>query len=136
MAKLTNVRRIIKEDFPTEVQKWLDKLLIPLNNAIEQFTFAMNKNLTITDNFDGALSTLENVETSLFPLSFKNPLPRGKVPQLVIIAQISEDSASPVIFTTAPFVQWDSDGQLVTIRTITGLDPTRVYNVRLWVQAS
>lgn len=58
MAKLTNVKRIFKEQFPPAVQAWIDQLLLPLNNAIAQFTFAFNNNLTLSDNMVAVTKTL------------------------------------------------------------------------------
>lgn len=50
MAKIVNVKRIFKEQFPPDVQKWIDQLLYPLNNAIAQFSFAFTNNITLSDN--------------------------------------------------------------------------------------
>ena len=57
--KVTNIKRIIKEQMPTDVQKWIDQLLFPLNNAISQFTYALTNQLTITDNFLGSIRTIQ-----------------------------------------------------------------------------
>jgi hypothetical protein len=63
--KLSGIKRIIKEDFPNEVQKWIDKLLLPFNNAISQFTYALTNQLTISENHLGSLKVLELSGASL-----------------------------------------------------------------------
>lgn len=131
--KLTNIRRIIKEDFPSDIQKWIDKLLIPLNNAIAQFTFAMNNQLTITDNFLAEIKVIQ-LRGDQFPYTFNHTL-RVK-PTIVLIGQFQETSASPPIQTNGVSLQWETDGPSITIKTITGLDASRTYNFTLWIQGS
>lgn len=125
MATLTNIKRIIKEDFPSEVQKWIDKLLIPLNNAISQFTFALNNQLTITDNFLGVLKEV-TLKGDQFPYQFNHGL---KVkPKILLIGQYQETSASPPLSTAGVTAQWETDGPTIILRAITGLDTTKTYN--------
>ena len=128
IAKLTNIKRIIKEQMPADVQKWIDTLLYPLNNAISQITYALANQLTISDNFLGSVKT-QQVTTKSFPLTFKHGL--SVKPGILFIGYIADTSSNPAIFTTAPFAQWHipTDTTSVVIDTITGLDATKTYNV-------
>lgn len=66
IAKIVNVKRIFKEQFPPDVQKWIDQLLYPLNNAIAQFTFAFNNNITLSDNAVAVTKTFTIVGSTVF----------------------------------------------------------------------
>jgi hypothetical protein len=59
------IKRIIKEDFPAEIQKWIDTLLYPLNQNIEQTKLILDKNLTFEDNILASIRTLTLDGTSL-----------------------------------------------------------------------
>lgn len=128
MAKLTNIKRIIKEQLPSDVQKWIDNLLIPINNAISQFTYALSNQLTITDNFLGSVKQFQ-LTTTQFPFTFKHGL--GIKPAILFIGQIQDTTANPAIFTVGPVAQWEqgTDGTTVVIKSITGLDSSKQYTV-------
>lgn len=65
MAKIVSVKRIYKEQFPNDVQKWIDQLLYPLNNALSQFVFAFNNNITLSDNLIAATKSFTLTGTSI-----------------------------------------------------------------------
>jgi len=135
MAILSNVKRILKEQLPSDVQKWADQFLIPLNNAISQITNALGNQLTITDNMLGAVKIF-TLKTSDFPYTFSHAL--NIRPKILFIGQIQDASSTPAIFTVAPVVQWQasSTGSSIVIQTITGLDPAKSYNVTLVLLAA
>lgn len=135
MARLSNIKRIIKEQLPSDVQKWVDQLLIPINNAISQFTYALTNQLTISDNMLGAVKTF-TLSSDQFPFTFSHGL--TVQPKIMFIGQINDTSANPAIFTAAPFVQWTigQNGATCVIQTITGLDPAKQYSVVLVILAS
>lgn len=128
MAKLANIKRIIKEQLPADVQKWVDQLLIPINNAISQFTYALTNQLTISDNMLGSVKSF-TLSSAQFPFTFAHGLTIQ--PKILFIGQINDTAASPATFTVAPYAQWTigSTGSTVVVNTITGLDPTKQYNV-------
>lgn len=120
---------------PSSVQQWIDQLLIPTNNAISQFTYALTNQLTITDNMLGAVKTF-TLSPSQFPFTFNHGL--TVQPKILQIGQINDTSANPSIFSVAPFAQWTigSTGNTIIINTITGLDPAKQYNVTFVIQAA
>lgn len=133
MAKLTNIKRILKEQMPSDVQRWIDNLLFPLNNAISQFTNALSNQLTISDNFLGSVKTF-TLKTSDFPFTFSHGL--NIKPKIVFLGQVQEStSGTPATFTNGPVIQWEigSTGSTILIRTITGLDSTKSYSVTVVV---
>jgi len=128
MARLTNIKRIIKEQLPVEVQKWVDALLIPLNTAISQITEALSNQLTISDNMLGAVKTF-TLRQSDFPFTFNHGL--NVKPKILFLGQIQDTAASPAAFTNGPVPQWSigPSGGTIVIQTITGLDPSKSYSV-------
>lgn len=135
MAQLSNIKRIIKEQLPADVQKWIDALLIPLNNAISQFTYALTSQLTISDNFLGSVKTFTLTQSD-FPFTFQHGL--NTKPKILFIGQILDTASNPATFTNGPVPQWavGGNGSTIVIQTITGLDPSRTYSVTLVVLAN
>lgn len=135
MAKLSNVKRIIKEQLPSSVQQWIDQLLFPINNAISQFTYALGNQLTITDNMLGSVKTF-TLQSNQFPFTFSHGL--SIQPKILFIGQINDTASSPATFTTAPYAQWSvgNTGSTIVVTTITGLDPAKQYNVTFVVLAA
>lgn len=120
MAKIPPLRRIVAEDFPSDVQKWAGKLLQPLNLFLESVTTALNNNLRFGENFDGVVKSLD---VSSFPASFK--WTRTAKPIGLWIVQCKETSGVHANFTTALFADWQytQDGQ-IQILNIPGIVPT------------
>jgi len=133
MARLPSIKRIVAEDFPSEVQKWVGKLLQPLNSFFESTHAALGKGLTVADNFDGMLKT---VEVSGFPTKFK--WERRSPPKALWVVQCRESQGVHTNFTSAPYADWEftQDGQ-VSILALTGLSPTasNKYQVTVIVMA-
>lgn len=135
MSRLSNIKRIIKEQLPSDVQKWIDQLLIPINDSTSQFTYALTNQLTISENMLGTVKQF-NLQTSQFPFTFNHGL--NVQPKVMFIGKINDTSANPAAFTSAPFAQWEigGTGNSIVIQTITGLDPAKQYNVTLVIIAN
>jgi hypothetical protein len=60
-VKITSLRRINKEDIAKagEVPSWLDALISPLNDFLDQVTSALRNRLTFEDNFQCAVKTIK-----------------------------------------------------------------------------
>lgn len=59
------IKRIIKDDFPLDVQEWIDTLLYPLNSNIEQNSQILSKNISLNDNIAADVRTLTVSGSSL-----------------------------------------------------------------------
>ncbi len=120
MAKLPTIKRITDEGFPAEVRKWLTRLTGPLNQFMEQVSGALNRNLTVNDNFAGEIKTI-TLDGS-FPLklsySLKSP------PAFASLGSCRELNGSHVVPTSAIYVDWEfgADSTLI-INGITGVTP-------------
>ena len=133
MAKLSNIKRILKEQLPSDVRDWIDNILFPFNTAISQFTYALTNQLTIQDNFLGSVKEF-TLKTSDFPFTFSHGL--NVKPKILFLGQIQEvTGGTPSTFIIGPVLQWEmgSSGSTIVIRTITGLDTSKSYNVTIVV---
>lgn len=56
--KPRSIKRINKQDFPPEVQAWIDILLYPLNASVEQTNIILSKNISLSDNIAAEVRVL------------------------------------------------------------------------------
>jgi hypothetical protein len=58
--KITAIRRILKEDLEKgeKVPAWVDALILPLNQFLEQVTIGLRNRLTFRDNFQSVIKTV------------------------------------------------------------------------------
>ena len=133
--RLSNIKRIITENLPVDVLKWIDEIVIPLNTVISQLTDALSSQLTITDNMLGGIKTF-TLTPADFPFSFNHGL--TVQPKICFIAQINDNSGNPATFTAAPYAQWylSSEANTIVIQTITGLNVNKKYDVTLVILAN
>ena len=57
MAQLPQLKRLLIEDFPDQ-QEWISKLILPLNEFMQNVINALNRDLTLSDNLRANLKTL------------------------------------------------------------------------------
>lgn len=120
MARIPPLARLQLEDFPKQTE-WIGRLLEPLNSFFERVTSALNKSLTITDNFLGAIKTVELNGT--WPVKVAWELPQR--PVTVLVGQIVRSDNTAFTLTDAVQVQWtfNQNGQL-QINGVTGVTPS------------
>lgn len=58
MAKIPSLQRLLVEDFPNESQ-WIQKLIGPLNDFMENDIYALSRNLTFFDNIKCQIQTFQ-----------------------------------------------------------------------------
>ncbi len=128
--KLPPTRRISREQIP-DAPDWIDQILGPLNQFMENAYLAMNNQLVIGENVAGEIRDL-TVRTdgagAIVPFTFVSLLkvqPRG----LIILQAWS--SEGDYISTTNP--GWMGNGNILTVSTIGGLAATSTYTVRMAV---
>lgn len=127
--KLTFLKRFLVEDFPSQ-QAWIGELLNPLNQAFEQLSQALNKNLTISDNLDAETQeiTFTGSDTVTFKVATKNR-PKG-----VIVSNFVTVSGTAPTAAVQPVWSYSSTEQTVTINSwFGGLSSTAKYRVTLFI---
>lgn len=133
MAKIGFFKRIIREDFPAEYQDLVDKLAYPINSALESLASALNKNLTIDDNFNQQtkefIVIVSSAGTPTPALSFKSELKTSAKGMSIIRV---ENLTSPGTYPPAlPLISFtDSSGQIL-IDNIAGLTSGSKYRIRV-----
>lgn len=129
MARIPPLSRLTAEDFK-EQNKWIDRLLSPINIFFERMTTALNRGLTIQDNFSGAIKTIEFNGTMPVRVAWDLPVR----PMTVIVGNVYRTDGTSFTLTEAIQVQWSFNqaGQL-QIDTIVGITPsaTEKYKVVL-----
>jgi len=138
MAVPPEIKRIIKEDFPKDQQELIDKLAFSLNPFFEQVVNALTKQIDMSNlaqeikEINATISLPSNLPKQTIQF---NTILNTKVRGIVCIrAQNLTNPNVPV--TTAPFVQFTPQGQLITINSVTGLpalsgDPTTSQTFKL-----
>lgn len=131
MSKINAVKRLILQDFPSDVQSWLVKLIQPLNQFVEQTISALSNGLTIADNFKSKKYELTITASQSYPIKLQYSL--NQRPTSVTIAYCREDAATPSTPTVAYSVWWlyDEEGLQATM---IGLDSSKRYKVTLIAQ--
>lgn len=133
MANVTNLKRLIKEDFPEEFQELVDKLAFSYNPLMEQLTAAFNNGIDFNNlSQQYAVITLK-VDASGIPSTaaeFKYSLKtRIKGVQCIRAENLSDTTS----LTGAPFVSFTTKNDLIQITQITGLVADKQYRLSLVV---
>lgn len=134
MAKV-RLTRLTKEDFPQKYNDLLDKLLYPINSALEQLSQAMSNGLTVTDNLAAQETSLDvtapiNSTNSIF---FKKSTLKGICKGITCIEAIPQDNGTPV--TGQPFFTFEDSGNNIKVTNITNLTAGSRYILRIYCYA-
>lgn len=130
MAKSPPTSRLVTEDFKDQAD-WIDKLLVPINTYFERNSAAMNKGLTIDDNFAGAIKTVELDGT--FPVRMAWTV--AARPVSVLVGNVQRSDGSSFVLANAVQVQWtfNQAGQL-QIESVVGITPTHATKYKLTLE--
>jgi hypothetical protein len=120
MAQVPSKRRLVIEDFKSQIS-WIDKLIQPVNEYMESTTAALNKALTIRDNFAGDIQTVELDGNWPVKLAWR----LSSRPVAVIVGNTVKSSGASFTMSSAVQVQWsfNQSGQL-QIDDVVGITPT------------
>lgn len=121
MAKQPSQKKILKETFDKEQQKWVDTLLDPLNRFMDEVASAFNRQLTIKQNLNADIKTI--ICDGSFPQKFKWDLKARPVGATIMqCREVDEDHTT---FSDPISLDWEftNDG-MVQINNIPGLTAT------------
>lgn len=144
MSKISNVKRLIKEDFPQKDQELIDKLAYTLNPFLDQVTAAFNKGINI-DNLSREIITATVVNVTgdgsynvngvatggdINPsVQIKSKL-AGKIIGINVINSVN--STNPNSYPiNAIGLSWTAEKNIITINKITGIQDGEKYNITL-----
>jgi hypothetical protein len=121
--KAFEFRPFQKEDF-TEAP-WMEKLIRPLNTLLSQIRAGMANGLTFEDNLNAEVKTVDVSGT--VAVKFKT---RVKSASGVILLKAVELSAREQLSVSGiGGVNWNQDGENVTISSVTGLAAGHTYRL-------
>jgi len=131
--RLPSFKRINKSDFSADEQAMIETLAASLNIGIESLYTAINNNLTFKDNFAGT-------QVDLIVTVDSNGIPQGtttfqlKNTNKVIGCNVKFEqnlTNSDTYPTSAPFITFQQNGNIITILHITGLSPNDEHLLRI-----
>jgi len=126
MAQVPSKRRLVTEDFKSQIG-WIEKLIQPINEYMESTTAALNKALTIKDNFAGDIQVVEL--DGVWPVKVSWKIAR---PAAVLVGNTVKSDSSSLVLTGAVQVQWsfNQSGQL-QIDSVVGITPTSAVRYKV-----
>ena len=128
MARVSELKRLVTEDFDSDEQKFAQKLAFTLNPALEQFFIALNGNI----DFDNLSQDIKTFEVDLSSGS----VPRSAVQVSTKLNRIQGASIINVINltgnefpTAAPFMSFSSEGGIFNVNNVSGLPTGNRYQI-------
>jgi len=129
--KVTNIKRLNKDDFDKEYHSLIDRLSFALTPFMEQVTSAFNKNI----DFDNLNQEIINLETQVdntgkptINTEIKNPLKTRLKGIYCVSAQNLTDNT---LLTGAPFIVYTVESNMIRISQITGLPAGKRFNLSI-----
>lgn len=132
--KLPFTKKILKEDLKG-APSWANNIIEPVNSFMESVYQLLNRNVTFTENFFSFVKEINYITPSTYPsgvgdIQFVNLL-KSKASG-IIVAQAYEKST----YIAAPgpvYAPWVEVNSNIVISTITGLEASKTYLIRLVV---
>ena len=130
MAEVTNIKPLVKEDYPKEHQQLIEQLSFSLNPFMRQVVAAFAKQIDFTNLANSIISFDVEVSSSGVP---KNATQVKIDPSKrilgchVVYAQNLTDGGFP---SGAPFITFTTNKTILTVGHITGLEADKRYNIR------
>jgi hypothetical protein len=126
MARIPVVQQLQRQDFP-EAPAWISKLLYPLQLFMTTVIGALTNNLTIQDNFSGAINQrtfVAGASQDLNTFSFLWPYTRQPIQLTMHVTRT--DGSTPTIY---PVPSWTLIGGSIQVQGIQGLTNGIQYNI-------
>lgn len=130
--RLPTQKRVLKEDLK-DAPPWVDNLIQPLNAFMGNVYQCLNRNVTFQDNLASFIYTLTYTTPSTYPsgvetVEFVNQLKTKPIGVLVLQAY----NKSNYVAAPGPvYVPWIEVNNSINVGTITGLEASKSYLVRL-----
>jgi hypothetical protein len=129
MAKVTNIKRIIKDNFQQKDQELVEALAFSINPFSEQIVAAFDKGINF-DNLNQELLTFKTrvnaQQVPIVKLDIKTTL-KTRIQGCTIINVQNITDAS--LLTSAPFISYNLSQSGITITQILGIVPNKDYNI-------
>lgn len=127
--KLSKFKRLVAEDFPTEVREVINKIAFSYNSSMEQIDTALSGNLDFDNLNQAKVSFKVKVDASGVPVEkvqLISPLKSSIKGAICIDIQNLTDTS---LLTSAPYVAFTRNSGVLTITQVLGLQVNKEYNV-------
>ncbi len=131
--KLPVVKRILREDLKG-APDWVNFIIDPFNSFADTIYQALNKNITLSENVRCFIKEITYKTTSAYPVAddiqFMNDL-KVKATGVQVLQAVDRSD-----YTPAPgpvYAPWTEDNGNIIIRSITGLEASKLYTIRLLI---
>lgn len=128
MGTLPAIKRFLADDYPGDVQKWINTLLYPLNLLLNTLYANLNNGLTIAQNLTAQINTL-SITGSSPTTTFNWKFSGSGAPSLVQIGNIQLTNGSIPSLTAAVMVLWNYNAGVVTVSLVGLPKSSTSYNV-------
>ena len=140
MARLPTTQRITQEELRGTADQKISSLLGPLNLFFTDVNSALNKNLSIGDNVDAQIVTVDFTTASTYPtvadwIDVNFSVTMNRRPSGAMVIGISQAGDTSVVFSDPVFadVYFAAGTKTGTIRFVTGLQASTRYYLTLLV---
>ena len=128
MAKISATKKLVIEDYPTEVKKWIPRMIDPLNRFLEQVYGALVRGLTFRDNLKAQVIEVE-IGEGVTETAVRYSL--NERPTALVLGKLrTQNDESP---TAAFSMSWQIYDDQIRI-TWLGLDANTKYRATLIAQ--
>jgi hypothetical protein len=125
VARLPSFKKILAETWPE--LKWMPEFARPINQFFSEASNALNKNLTINENFSGKLLTVELDGTVV-----KVPWDLPVKPLSVLVGNVYKSDGTSFTLSSAVQVQWSyNQSDQIQIDAVTGITPSATAKYKL-----
>lgn len=131
--KLPGFKRITSDDFSAEERSLIDRIAFAINPFASDIVDAFNKKITVTDNLNQVFKDVDvTLNASGVPkqtTSFKVEV-TGKL--YGISVEKADNLTNPAAYpTAAPFITFSQNGDVITIKHVTGLQADNKWRLKL-----
>lgn len=134
MTRLSNVKRIITEDFEPQYQTLISRLGFVLNEFMSDTVDIVNGNIDFDNLAQNLLSFEVTVNSSGVPLKSTDINVSKNNPQGIQVIRVQALTATNTFPTSTPFVSYTPKGNnIVSVSNISGLQPNIKYKVTVIV---
>lgn len=131
MAQVTQLTRLVVEDFKEEDQETVGKIAGSYNILIEQLGRAFNKGIdfeNLSQQYSVITVTVNGAGAPTPPLQMKYDL-KSKLKGMMVVNAIN--LTDNVLLTGAPFIVFEISGNAVAVKQITGLPAGKQFSLSI-----
>ena len=132
--RLPTQKKILREDLKG-APNWVGIIIDTLNSFMESVYQSLNKNITLQDNIASFVKEIDYNTVTTYPtgqqsITFNNAL-KSRPIGVQVLQAYDKDSYTPAAGPV--YTPWTENNGVITITTITGLDPDKSYLIRLLI---